>query len=405
MIVDKTLIFKHRDGHSLDPFLAYPAAQHPVVLQLGGNAPAELAEAVRLAGPYAYDEINLNCGCPSPRVSGKGCFGAALMKDPPSVRALVGAMREASMVTTGAPVTVKCRLGVDDQDSYPELAAFVRETSAQADVHHFVLHARKAFLEGLSPAQNRSVPPLKRDWVYRLLDDFHDLTFSINGGVQTLAEARDLLSRDSRLEGVMIGRAAYKAPWQTLSDADRCIFGEASNPATSRRQVLADYAALCDAELEARGLSGAQPHTPSSSSSSSHGVVHGDHTHARKGIVRRMIKPLLTLFQAEPGVKAWRRNLDQHLLRTDAPTVAEIVARAAEGVPSAQLDAPPPQTPPSSIFSLQQEGEGEGNVRAEGGERGEGGAKAGQVEGERESGMPRPLGAGPVAAARAPILG
>ena len=200
----------------------------------------------------------------------------------------------------------------------------------------------------------------------------------------------------------MIGRAAYKAPWQTLSDADRCIFGEASNPATSRRQVLADYAALCDAELEARGLSGAQPHTPSSSSSSSHGVVHGDHTHARKGIVRRMIKPLLTLFQAEPGVKAWRRNLDQHLLRTDAPTVAEIVARAAEGVPSAQLDAPPPQTPPSSIFSLQQEGEGEGNVRAEGGE---GGAKAGQVEGERESGMPRPLGAGPVAAARAPILG
>ncbi len=120
----------------------------------------------------------MDCACPSPRVSGKGWVGAALMKDPPSVRALVGAMREASMVTTGAPVTVKCRLGVDDQDSYPELAAFVRETSAQADVHHFVLHARKAFLEGLSPAQQKRASAQARLGI-SLLDDFHELTFSI----------------------------------------------------------------------------------------------------------------------------------------------------------------------------------------------------------------------------------
>jgi tRNA-dihydrouridine synthase A len=196
MIVDKTLIYKDKGGYSLDKYLYFPEAQHPVVLQLGGNGPSDLAAAVKLANVYGYDEINLNCGCPSPRVSGKGCFGAALMKEPPTVRNIVNSMETESPV----PVTVKCRLGVDDNDSYPELVNFVKETSAGLNIDHYIIHARKALLNGLSPAQNRSVPPLKYDWVFRLSRDFPHLKFSLNGGVQTLQEAKELLEKRGKKE-------------------------------------------------------------------------------------------------------------------------------------------------------------------------------------------------------------
>ncbi|WZN63322.1 tRNA-dihydrouridine synthase [Chloropicon roscoffensis] len=320
MIVDKTLIYKEKEGKSLDRYLHFPEPQHPVVLQLGGNSPPQLEAAVKLALSYEYDEINLNCGCPSPRVSGKGCFGAALMKDPPSVRAIVEGMSRSSPV----PVTIKCRLGVDDNDTYPELVEFVRQTSENLPIDHFIMHARKAFLQGLSPAQNRDVPPLKYDWVFKLSEDFPHLKFSLNGGVKTLDEAKDLLERrgerGGRIHGVMIGRAAYKTPWHTLADADRAIFGEAENPCTSRRQLLRDYCELCDSQLERQSKSwSCEP----------------------KQVVRKMAKPLLGLFYAEPGTNKWKRTIEEMLHKGSPASVTEVVERSMEHIPAEILDASP----------------------------------------------------------------
>ena len=320
MIVDKTLIHKNKDGESLDKYLHFPGAQHPVVLQLGGNSAGELEAAVKLATSYDYDEINLNCGCPSPRVSGKGCFGAALMNDPSAVRGIVEGMSRSSPV----PVTIKCRLGVDDNDTYPELTRFVRETSEGLSIDHYVIHARKAFLQGLSPAQNRSVPPLKYDWVYRLSEDFPHLKFSLNGGVQSLAEAKALLERrgegGGRIHGVMIGRAAYKMPWHTLANADVAIFGEEANPCASRRALLSDYAEVCDDSLE---------------------TLATQYKTSRRNLIRKMVKPLLGLFHAEPGTNKWRRTIDNMLQRADPATVREVFERAMEHIPAEILDAAP----------------------------------------------------------------
>ncbi|QDZ18882.1 tRNA-dihydrouridine synthase [Chloropicon primus] len=320
MIVDKTLVFQDKAGNSLDRYLHFPELQHPVVLQLGGNKASELEAAVNLAVAYGYDEINLNCGCPSPRVSGKGCFGAALMKEPSTVREIVESMARASPV----PVTVKCRLGVDDNDTYPELVEFVKRTSEGLPIHHYVIHARKAFLKGLSPAQNRNVPPLKYDWVYQLSQDFPHLQFSLNGGVQNLEEARELLDRrgeaGGRLHGVMIGRAAYQRPWHTLSDADRAIYGESENPCTSRRQLLTAYSQLCDGKIEAY--------------SKAFGCKPGQ-------VIRKMVKPLLGMFYAEPGTSKWKKSLESMLQSGSAKSVGEIVLKGMVHIPEEILDASP----------------------------------------------------------------
>ena len=192
--------------------LAFGAAEHPVALQLGGSDPAELAAAVRLAAPYGYDEINLNVGCPSDRVQ-SGCFGAVLMERPRLVADCVAAMLEASPV----PVTVKCRIGVDDQNPAEALPDFLEHIS-RAGVSHVIIHARKAWLQGLSPKENRDIPPLDYPLVLAMKVSFPHLTICINGGITSLAQAKTFL--DQGLDGVMLGRAAYHDPASVLTGAD-----------------------------------------------------------------------------------------------------------------------------------------------------------------------------------------
>ena len=200
-----------------DRLLAYSDTEHPVALQLGGSDPAELAAAVRLAAPYGYDEINLNVGCPSDRVQ-SGCFGAVLMERPALVADCVAAMLAASPV----PVTVKCRIGVDDQDPKVVLPDFLERVS-RAGVSHFIIHARKAWLQGLSPKENRDIPPLDYPLVLAMKQAFPQLTICINGGITSLKQAQGFLDRG--LDGVMLGRAAYHDPASVLVGAD-ALWGE-----------------------------------------------------------------------------------------------------------------------------------------------------------------------------------
>jgi tRNA-dihydrouridine synthase A len=206
-----------------DRLLGYSVPEHPVVLQLGGSDPAELAAAVRAAAPYGYDEINLNVGCPSDRVQ-SGAFGAVLMLRPALVADCVMAMQDASRV----PVTVKCRIGVDDQNPAEALPEFLRAMQG-AGVGHVIIHARKAWLSGLSPKENREVPPLDYDLVFAMKREFADMKISINGGVTTLAQAKSLL--EAGLDGVMIGRAAYHDTAAVLQGADS-LWGEEFAPDT-----------------------------------------------------------------------------------------------------------------------------------------------------------------------------
>ena len=258
MFVDDTLLNAGDDF--LNRFLDYEDVQHPVAVQLGGSDPEKLAAVAEICSDRKYDEINLNCGCPSSRVS-KHMFGARLMLDPHRVRKICYAMIR--RVGHKCPVTVKCRLGADDRDSYEELCEFVRIV-ASSGVHHFIVHARKCLLSGLSTKQNRSIPPLKYDWLRRLKRDFPDLRISLNGGVKTLDHAAELLGVPASpfapvddvslpthdfwaLDSVMIGRGAWKAPWE-FADADRRIFGEARNPTDgrSRRDVVREFVEVAE---------------------------------------------------------------------------------------------------------------------------------------------------------------
>eukprot|EP00941_MAST-03F_sp_MAST-3F-sp1_P001042 g1042.t1 len=222
MIVDQTIIHQDTPLGCIDSFLEYEDTQHPLVLQLGGSNPEHLGAAVDIANRYQFDEINLNCGCPSATVSGN-CFGARLMLDPQHVARICKEMiRRAS---TDTEITVKCRLGADDRDSYEELVEFI-QTVASAGVRHFQIHARKCLLSGLTTKQNRRIPPIKYDWIRRLQNDFPTLGFSLNGHVETLETANKMLwdVNHPPLRSVMIGRAAWHNPW-IFSEADSTIFG------------------------------------------------------------------------------------------------------------------------------------------------------------------------------------
>jgi tRNA-dihydrouridine synthase A len=248
--------------------LDYSAAEHPVALQLGGSNPVELAAAVRIARDWGYDEINLNCGCPSDRVQ-SGCFGAVLMERPALVADCVAAMQGESPV----PVTVKCRIGVDDQDPGEILPRFL-ETVAAAGVRHFVIHARKAWLQGLSPKENREIPPLDYALVLQMKARFPDLTLSLNGGVTTLAQAQGLL--DQGLDGVMIGRAAYHDPGNALIGADALWGGD---HAPARVDVVRAMRPYIAAHL------------------------------ATGGRLHQVTRHMLGLFHGLPGAKGWRQVL------------------------------------------------------------------------------------------------
>jgi tRNA-dihydrouridine synthase A len=208
--------------------MGFSDAEHPVALQLGGSDRQELAEAARIGEAEGYDEINLNCGCPSDRVQ-SGRFGACLMAEPDTVARGVEAMRKAVNV----PVTVKCRIGIDDQDAEADFTGFITSV-ANAGCDTFIVHARKAWLQGLSPKQNRDIPPLDHDRVYRLKQSRPDLTIVINGGIEDLDQAEQHLRH---VDGVMLGRAAYQRPW-LLADVDRRIFGEPANPVANRAAAV-----------------------------------------------------------------------------------------------------------------------------------------------------------------------
>eukprot|EP00191_Tetraselmis_sp_GSL018_P001545 CAMPEP_0177601644 /NCGR_PEP_ID=MMETSP0419_2-20121207/14388_1 /TAXON_ID=582737 /ORGANISM="Tetraselmis sp., Strain GSL018" /LENGTH=414 /DNA_ID=CAMNT_0019094961 /DNA_START=232 /DNA_END=1476 /DNA_ORIENTATION=+ len=315
MVVDSTLIHQHPNN---DRFLWFPKEQRPLVLQLGGSEPEKLARAAELALPYGYDEINLNCGCPSDRVAGAGCFGASLMLEPERVAACCAAMGE---VLRGTPLTVKCRIGVDDVDAYGDLVRFVKTVSEKGGVDHFIIHARKAHLKGLNPHQNRTIPPLRPHWVFALMRDFPKLSFSINGGVKSAPEVGAIL--ESRVgghgaEGVMVGRAAYHYPWQVLAVADTAIFNADSNPCQSRRQLLRDYAEFAE---------------------SVQGCWSSDDPKRQNPNVRTLTVPLLNLFHAEPGNRAWKQTLDKVL--RDATSVSEVLDRTLHCLSDEVLDAPP----------------------------------------------------------------
>lgn len=257
--------------------LGFNAAEHPVALQIGGSDPQELAEAARIGEQFGYDEINLNVGCPSDRVKA-GRFGACLMAEPELVADCVAAMHKAVQV----PVTVKCRIGIDDQDSEADFTRFI-ETVADAGCETFVVHARKAWLKGLSPKQNRDVPPLDYPRVYRLKDAHPGLTVIINGGITTLDEAERHLRH---VDGVMLGRAAYQSPW-LLAEVDRRFF----DPGCSRKEL--DEAVLSMVPYIADHL------------------AKGHRLHS---ITRHMVG----LFQGVRGARAWRRKLSEAGARPDA---------------------------------------------------------------------------------------
>lgn len=257
--------------------LAHAPEEQPLALQLGGSDPGELAAAVRLAAPYGYGEINLNVGCPSDRVQ-SGCFGAVLMQRPALVADCVSAMQAQSKV----PVTVKCRIGVDDQDPEVVLPEFL-QTVAAAGVSHFIIHARKAWLQGLSPKENREVPPLDYALVGRMKQAFPQLTISLNGGIATLAQAKSLL--DQGFDGVMIGRAAYHDPGAVLIGADSLWGDPPGRDAFAVVEAMRPYIA---AHL------------------------------AGGGRLHQITRHMLGLFAGRPGARHWRRLLSEGAGRDDA---------------------------------------------------------------------------------------
>lgn len=254
-----------------DRFLAHDAAEHPLALQIGGSEPEILANAVRLAAPYGYDEINLNVGCPSDRVK-SGCFGAVLMKDPGLVADCVAAMIAASPVE----VTIKCRIGVDDQTPEAVLPDFLDRIRA-VGVRRVTIHARKAWLQGLSPKENREIPPLDYPLVLAMKRTFPDLHITVNGGITSLAQAQGFL--DQGLDGVMIGRAAYHEPWAILGTADRAVWDGAHGPEPS--QVVERMRPYIARHLEAGGR------------------------------LHQVTRHMLGLFHGRPGARLWRRTLSE----------------------------------------------------------------------------------------------
>lgn len=265
-----------------DAVLRFNPIEHPVVLQLGGSDAQALARAAQISELSGYDEVNVNCGCPSERVQ-SGCFGAVLMKDPHKVAMCVKKMAEKLKI----PVHVKCRIGVDDDDSYEFVRNFVEVVYKEGGCTNFIIHSRKCLLNGLSPLQNRTVPPLKYEVVKQLKKDFPDLQFSINGGIKTYEEIEGFLDPKHGLTGVMVGRLAYENPW-ILSDIDRRIYG-LSNPGFSRKEVLKIWGKYCDRELEMND----------------------------KIAWPSLTKPIMSLFYNERNSAIYRRVLsDQKLIKT-----------------------------------------------------------------------------------------
>lgn len=276
MVHAGAIVYNHKNDGA-GRFLDFNPAEHPIALQLGGSDPALLTEAAQIAEGWGYDEINLNVGCPSERVQ-RGAFGACLMAEPDLVAECVAAMQDAVQI----PVTVKCRIGIDNQDDYAFLQRFI-ETVAAAGCDQFTLHARKAILKGLSPKENREIPPLIYPRVYQLKRDYPHLHIVLNGGVNTLDAASEHLTQG--VDGVMIGRAAYQTPF-VLAEVDQQFFGATHVPL--RSEILAAYADYISQQL-AQGIR-----------------------------LHHMTRHILGLCRGIPGASQWRRHLSENANRPDA---------------------------------------------------------------------------------------
>ncbi|EKO3987988.1 tRNA dihydrouridine(20/20a) synthase DusA [Vibrio fluvialis] len=282
--------------HGKGDFLAYNEEEHPVALQLGGSNPADLARCAKLVQERGYDEINLNVGCPSDRVQ-NGRFGACLMAEPDLVAQCVAAMKE----VVDIPVTVKTRIGIDDQDSYEFLTNFVTLVSEKGGCEQFTIHARKAWLSGLSPKENREIPPLDYPRAYQLKQDFPHLIIAVNGGVKTLAEAKEHLQH---LDGVMIGREAYQSPY-LLAEVDQQIFG-LDTPVKKRSQVVQEMYPYIEQQL------------------------------AQGSYLGHITRHMLGLFQNMPGARQWRRHISENAHKAGAGI--EVVEQALAKIPYQELD-------------------------------------------------------------------
>lgn len=283
MITTGALVY----GKKLD-VLKYNEEEHPVALQLGGSDPGELAECAKLAEQYGYDEVNLNCGCPSDRVQ-QGKFGACLMAEPALVADCIGAMKQAVSI----PVTIKTRIGIDNHDSYQFLLDFLGP-SVERGCDTFIIHARKALLKGLSPAENRMIPELKWDYAYRLKQDFPNLNIILNGGIKTIEDIQNSLKH---VDGVMIGREAYTNPY-FLADIEREIFGNTA--VKTRSEIIQDLIPYVD-----RILSEGTP-------------------------VKDVTRHILGLWQGLPGARKWRQILSQDAYREGANS--NVILKALEKV-------------------------------------------------------------------------
>ncbi|MEM9468808.1 MAG: tRNA dihydrouridine(20/20a) synthase DusA [Pseudomonadota bacterium] len=281
MVTTQALKFGDRER-----FLRFNNEEHPVALQLGGSEPAELAQSAKWGQDAGYDEINLNCGCPSERVQ-SGAFGACLMKEPKLVRDCIKAMRDAVSV----PVTVKCRIGIDDCDPYPFLEEFIG-TVHEGGCDTFIIHARKAWLKGLSPKENREVPPLQYDIVEQIKKAFPSLNLPVNGGIQDIDNAQE---KYDLFDGIMIGRKAYQEPW-FLDDIENTFYQ--STNLKSRSEVVEAMIPYIIEQNE-------------------------KHDTPLKSITRHMIG----LFQGLPGAKKWRQEISTkaHLEETKPEFLMDII--------------------------------------------------------------------------------
>ncbi|RXJ73353.1 tRNA dihydrouridine(20/20a) synthase DusA [Veronia nyctiphanis] len=281
--------------HGKGDYLRFSEQEHPVALQLGGSNPADLAHCAKLAQERGYDEINLNVGCPSDRVQ-NGRFGACLMAEPLLVAECVAAMREVADI----PVTVKTRIGIDEQDSYQFLVDFVGTVNEKGGCEDFTIHARKAWLSGLSPKENREIPPLDYPRVYQLKKDFPDLTMAINGGIKSMEEAEAHLQH---LDGVMIGREAYQSPY-LLAEVDQRLFGS-DTPMLKRREAVRAMFPYIEQQL------------------------------AEGSYLGHITRHMLGLFQNMPGARLWRRHISENAHKPGAGL--EVLEEAMAKIP-AELD-------------------------------------------------------------------
>lgn len=282
--------------HGKGDYLGFNNEEHPLVLQLGGSDPQAMAHCAAIAQQRGYDEVNINVGCPSDRVK-NGSFGACLMAMPETVAECVSAMQSAVSI----PVTVKCRIGIDDMDDYEGLSRFV-SLVAEGGCEHFIVHARKAWLQGLSPKENRDIPPLNYQRVYDLKEEFSQLKISINGGIKTL---EDSIKHLGQIDGVMMGREVYSNPY-ILSNVDALLYGE-SRSAISREEVVLQMTAYLKEQV------------------------------AQGSRVWHIARHVLGLFQGQAGGRIWRRYLSENGTQKDVST--DLLLHAYEEVLAAQEKA------------------------------------------------------------------